>query len=178
MTCAWQGSRQRQCREFLTNGLYFFLWNIRTNACTAFIFHLDREVEKVNNFFLYKRSELERRLRILSEKSRRINPTSTLSGSAPSTTPVPGTPPVVVNGTAVAKTRFDLSIVTSPNGSAPASAGPSTGGALIVPPSPFVSDPEADAECLQALIETKERLQKLSWFAEMNRRAVQKILKK
>lgn len=144
----------------------------------AFIFHLDREVEKVNNFFLYKRSELERRLRILSEKSRRINPTSTLSGSAPSTTPAPGTPPVVVNGTAVAKTRFDLSIVTSPNGSAPASAGPSTGGALIVPPSPFVSDPEADAECLQALIETKERLQKLSWFAEMNRRAVQKILKK
>src|SRR5690242_11592481 len=99
MTCAWQGSRQRQCREFLTNGLYFFLWNIRTNACTAFIFHLDREVEKVNNFFLYKRSELERRLRILSEKSRRINPTSTLSGSAPSTTPAPGTPPVVVNGT-------------------------------------------------------------------------------
>ncbi|KAF9319573.1 Glycerophosphocholine phosphodiesterase [Linnemannia elongata] len=144
----------------------------------AFIFHLDREVEKVNNFFLYKRSELERRLRILSEKSRRINPTSTLSGSAPSTTPAPGTPPVVVNGTAVAKTRFDLSIVTSPNGLAPAAAGPSTGGALIVPPSPFVSDPEADAECLQALIETKERLQKLSWFAEMNRRAVQKILKK
>jgi glycerophosphodiester phosphodiesterase len=143
--------------------------------CIAFIFHLDREVEKVNNFFLYKRSELERRLRILSEKSRRINPTSTLTGFTPSSNPS-----VVVNGAAAtATTRFDLSVVTSPHGSAPAPAGPSsTGGALVVPPSPFISDPEADAECLQALIETKERLQKLSWFAEMNRRAVQKILKK
>ncbi|KAG0297050.1 Glycerophosphocholine phosphodiesterase [Linnemannia gamsii] len=119
--------------------------------------------------------ELERRLRILSEKSRRINPTSTLTGFTPSSNPS-----VVVNGAAAtATTRFDLSVVTSPHGSAPAPAGPSsTGGALVVPPSPFISDPEADAECLQALIETKERLQKLSWFAEMNRRAVQKILKK
>lgn len=151
----------------------FFLWYINT-LYTAFIFHLDREVEKVNNFFLYKRSELERRLRILSEKSRRISPT-TLTGFTPSSNSS-----VAINGAAVAATtRFDLSIVTSPSGSAPALAGPSTtGGTLVVPPSPFVSDPEADAECLQALIETKERLQKLSWFAEMNRRAVQKILKK
>ncbi|KAI9232463.1 MAG: Glycerophosphoryl diester phosphodiesterase family-domain-containing protein [Podila humilis] len=87
---------------------------------TAFIFHLDREVEKVNGFFVYKRSELERRLRILSEKR------------------------------------------------------PSTS----VPPSPFMSDPEVDAECLQALLDTKTLLSKLSWFAEMNRRAVEKILKK
>ncbi|KAI8596165.1 Glycerophosphoryl diester phosphodiesterase family-domain-containing protein [Dissophora ornata] len=77
------------------------------DVVTAFIFHLDREVEKVNSFFIYKRSELERRLRILSE-----------------------------------------------------------------------NDPEADAECLQAMIETKEMLSKLAWFAEMNRRAIEKILKK
>ncbi|KAG0378880.1 Glycerophosphocholine phosphodiesterase [Mortierella sp. AD032] len=146
------------------------------DVVTAFIFHLDREVEKVNNFFLYKRSELERRLRILSEKSRRINPTA-LPGLPPPVTPTLSGATPSPNGTAAIKTRFDLSIVTSPNGSAP-SAGPSTGGTSFVPPSPFVSDPEADAECLQALIETKERLQKLSWFAEMNRRAVQKILKK
>ena len=47
-----------------------------------------------------------------------------------------------------------------------------------MPPSPFLSDPEVDAECLQAMVETKEMLSKLSWFAEMNRRAVEKILKK
>ncbi|KAF8934471.1 Glycerophosphocholine phosphodiesterase [Haplosporangium bisporale] len=112
---------------------------------TAFIFHLDREVEKVNGFFVYKRSELERRLRILSEKSRRV---STLTATTPLT-----------NGKAdpLAMTRR-----------------PSTS----VPPSPFMSDPEVDAECLQALLDTKTLLSKLSWFAEMNRRAVEKILKK
>ncbi|KAF9171502.1 Glycerophosphocholine phosphodiesterase [Mortierella sp. AD011] len=143
---------------------------------TAFIFHLDREVEKVNNFFIYKRSELERRLRILSEKSRRINPTNITNGT---------TQPIA-NSLAEAETaadqklstntgvrsRFDLSIVTSPPRATP------TGNASMVLPSPFISDPEADAECLQAMIETKEMLSKLSWFAEMNRRAAQKILKK
>ncbi|KAF9103319.1 Glycerophosphocholine phosphodiesterase [Mortierella sp. GBA35] len=149
------------------------------DVLTAFIFHLDREVEKVNNFFIYKRSELERRLRILSEKSRRISPAT--HPTTPSALSASGASPALpspVNGTAVAsKTRFDLSIVTLPNGSAPAAGSP-VGGAALVPQSPFVSDPEADAECLQAMVETKEMLQKLSWFAEMNRRAVQKILKK
>jgi hypothetical protein len=136
---------------------------------------LDREVEKANNFFVYKRAELERRLRILSEKARRISPTA-LPGLTLSVTPaLTGEPSS--NGATPAKTRFDLSILTLPNGSAPAPDA-STAGASLAPSSPFVSDPEADAECLQALVETKERLQKLSWFAEMNRRAVQKILKK
>ncbi|KAF9912886.1 Glycerophosphocholine phosphodiesterase [Linnemannia zychae] len=146
------------------------------DVVTAFIFHLDREVEKVNNFFLYKRSELERRLRILSEKTRRISPTA-LPGLTSSAIPTSSAATPSPNGANAVKTRFDLSVVTSPNGSA-AAASPSTAGASLVPPSPFISDPEADAECLQALIETKERLQKLTWFAEMNRRAVQKILKK
>ncbi|KAF9281888.1 Glycerophosphocholine phosphodiesterase [Mortierella antarctica] len=89
-------------------------------------------------------TELERRLRILSEKSRRVS-TSTV------TTPV-------TNG------KPDLL----------ATKGPST----PVLPLPFMSDPEVDAECLQALLDTKTMLLKLSWFAEMNRRAVEKILKK
>lgn len=113
--------------------------------CSAFIFHLDREIEKVNGFFVYKRSELERRLRILSEKSRRAS-TST------ATTPI-------TNG------KHDPLALTK-------------GLNISVPPSPFMSDPEVDAECLQALLDTKTMLLKLSWFAEMNRRAVEKILKK
>lgn len=121
-----------------------FGWHAFFFFCSAFIFHVDREVEKVNGFFVYKRSELERRLRILSEKSRRVS-TSTV------TTPV-------TNG------KPDLL----------ATKGPST----PVPPLPFMSDPEVDAECLQALLDTKTMLLKLSWFAEMNRRAVEKILKK
>ncbi|KAF9925244.1 Glycerophosphocholine phosphodiesterase [Linnemannia zychae] len=149
---------------------------------TSFIFHLDREVEKVNSFFIYKRSELERRLRILSEKSRRINPT-VAAGSISSSAFLPGTsaasaPSAATNGTPGTKTRYDLSIVTSSNGLASIPSASTVGGSPYVAASPFVSDPEADAECLQALIETKERLQKLSWFAEMNRRAIQKILKK
>ena len=38
----------------------------------AFFFALDRELEKVNAFFVYKRAEMERRLRILSEKYRSL----------------------------------------------------------------------------------------------------------
>ncbi|KAF9115356.1 Glycerophosphocholine phosphodiesterase [Mortierella sp. AM989] len=144
------------------------------DIATAFIFHLDREIEKVNNFFMYKRSELERRLRILTEKTRRINPINT------STVATGSTQESAEEGTAAdqrlptntgVKPRFDLSIVTS-------SPKSTSGNASLVPPSPFISDPEADAECLQAVIETKELLSKLSWFAEMNRRAAQKILKK
>ncbi|KAI9142486.1 Glycerophosphoryl diester phosphodiesterase family-domain-containing protein [Paraphysoderma sedebokerense] len=37
-------------------------------AITEFNYTLDRELEKVNNFFLYKKSEIERRIRILDEK--------------------------------------------------------------------------------------------------------------
>ncbi|KAG0363032.1 Glycerophosphoryl diester phosphodiesterase family-domain-containing protein [Gamsiella multidivaricata] len=150
------------------------------DVVTAFIFYLDREVEKVNNFFVYKRSELERRLRILSEKSRRLNPTISAATAA-------GTPAVPTSASAHAaicdpktpsrpgsKERLDLSIVTTPKGSVSGVSG----NASLVPPSPFISDPEADAECLQAMVDTKEMLSKLSWFAEMNRRAVEKILKK
>ncbi|KAG0246874.1 Glycerophosphoryl diester phosphodiesterase family-domain-containing protein [Mortierella sp. GBAus27b] len=140
------------------------------DVVTAFVFQLDREVEKVNNFFIYKRSELERRLRILSEKSRRLNPTS---ASAAVSTPGSATTSGAVAGF-FTKLRLDLSVVTNFKGSAAGSSG------IIphVPQSPFVSDPEADAECLQAMVETKEMLSKLSWFAEVNRRAVEKILKK
>ncbi|KAF9988609.1 Glycerophosphocholine phosphodiesterase [Mortierella antarctica] len=150
------------------------------DVVTAFIFHLDREVEKINNFFIYKRSEMERRLRILSEKSRRLN----TSGLTPSVTgtalaSAPDTRSPLPTATGSSKTRFDLSIVTTPKGSSPAGvATASAGGTPLVPPSPFLSDPEVDAECLQAMVETKEMLSKLSWFAEMNRRAVEKILKK
>lgn len=124
---------------------------------------MDREVEKVNNFFIYKRSELERRLRILSEKSRRLNPTAVTTS-----TPIAATASGAVAGL---KPRLDLSIVTL-------SKGPAAGSFGIAPQSPFVSDPEADAECLQAMVETKEMLSKLSWFAKINQRAAEKILKK
>lgn len=139
----------------------------------AFVFHLDREVEKVNSFFLYKRSELERRLRILSEKSKRHGPSSaTTSSSSTTTTPAAS----ATTGSAV-NSRLDLSIVTSPKGAmAVASLASST--TPLVAPSPFISDPEADAECLHAMLQTKEMLSKTTWFATMNRRAVEKILKK
>ncbi|KAF8924788.1 Glycerophosphocholine phosphodiesterase [Dissophora ornata] len=149
------------------------------------------EVEKVNSFFIYKRSELERRLRILSEKSRRLNPNiamPTATSATPSIATTTSTPTTTSSDAVVtapdprstlktgSNSRFDLSIVTSPKvltpGPAPAVNTP------LVPPSPFISDPEADAECLQAMIETKEMLSKLAWFAEMNRRAIEKILKK
>ncbi|CAO3573204.1 unnamed protein product [Mortierella alpina] len=149
------------------------------DVVTAFIFHLDREVEKINNFFIYKRSEMERRLRILSEKSRRLN-TSGLTPSVAST-PLVGaldTRSPLTTATGPSKARFDLSIVTTLKGSSPAPAAASAGATPLVLPSPFLSDPEVDAECLQAMVETKELLSKLSWFAEMNRRAVEKILKK
>ncbi|KAF9179517.1 Glycerophosphocholine phosphodiesterase [Haplosporangium sp. Z 11] len=147
------------------------------DVLTAFMFQLDREVEKVNNFFLYKRAELERRLRILTEKSRRFNPNmlAVIAPSIPASLTDPRPP--TANGST--KSRLNLSIVTSTK--EPAIAGPvstSSGSTPPVPPSPFISDPEADAECLQAMVETKEMLSKLSWFAEMNRRAVDKILKK
>ncbi|KAI1316506.1 Glycerophosphocholine phosphodiesterase [Mortierella claussenii] len=151
------------------------------DVVTAFIFHLDREVEKVNNFFIYKRSELERRLRILSEKTRRLHPhisTSIATPPAMGTTTPAGSSATSVFGSTKSgsiKPRLDLSIVTA---TSPKPAAPLSGSGLLVPPSPFISDPEADAECLQAMIETKEMLSKLSWFAEMNRRAVEKILKK
>ncbi|KAG0003658.1 Glycerophosphocholine phosphodiesterase, partial [Modicella reniformis] len=123
------------------------------------------EVEKISNFFIYKRSELERRLRILSEKSRRLNPASSVAMAA-------STPTIATAATTLVgfKPRPDLSIVTPLAGA--------TGNTPLVPQSPFISDPEAEAECLQAMVDTKEMLSKLSWFAEMNRRAVEKILKK
>ena len=37
---------------------------------TAFFFDLDRELEKVNSFFVYKKSEMERRIRIFVDKYR------------------------------------------------------------------------------------------------------------
>ncbi|KAG0255352.1 Glycerophosphocholine phosphodiesterase [Mortierella polycephala] len=159
-------------RDVLANGE-----STMDDVLTAFMFQLDREVEKVNNFFLYKRAELERRLRILTEKTRRFNP-NILTATVP---PIPASltdpRPPIANGPT--KSRLNLSIVTSTK--EPATAGTvstSSGSAPHVPPSPFISDPEADAECLQAMMETKEMLSKLSWFAEMNRRAVAKILKK
>ncbi|KAF9433187.1 Glycerophosphocholine phosphodiesterase [Entomortierella beljakovae] len=135
------------------------------DVVTAFIFHLDREIEKVNNFFIYKRSELERRLRILAEKSRRIYPSSQPTVDVAASSDQQNSEPNTGE-----RPRSDLPTVTSriapPNNAA------------LVQPSPFISDPEADAECLQAMIETKEMFSKLSWFAEMNKKAAQKILKK
>ncbi|KAF9203827.1 Glycerophosphocholine phosphodiesterase [Haplosporangium sp. Z 27] len=152
--------------ETLTNGE-----SSMEDIVTAFIFHLDREVEKVNNFFLHKRSELERRIRILLEKSRRINPPSTSATSTNPITSESASDLKLPTSTGV-NPRFELSIVTS------SPKATTSGAASLIPPSPFISDPEADAECLQAMIETKEMLSKLSWFSEMNRRAAQKILKK
>lgn len=37
---------------------------------TSFFFQLDRELEKVNSFFLFKAAELERRVRILGDTFR------------------------------------------------------------------------------------------------------------
>ncbi|KAG0301831.1 Glycerophosphocholine phosphodiesterase [Dissophora globulifera] len=159
------------------------------DVVTAFIFHLDREVEKVNGYFIYKRSELERRLRILSEKSRRLNPNANITSSSPIPPTLPAAIPTASIGSAPLVTapsstdqrslqgpgsalRLDLSILTTPKIPIPSS------NASLIPPSPFISDPEADAECLQAMLDTKEMISKISWFAEMNRRAVEKILKK
>ncbi|KAF9907194.1 Glycerophosphocholine phosphodiesterase, partial [Lobosporangium transversale] len=150
------------------------------DVITAFIFHLDREVEKVNNFFVYKRSELERRLRILSEKARRLYPNNSILGNGAINSPVTTNSPTSSRKTSKAgvSPRLDLSIVTAPAPSSPIPPTTVSTNASLVPPSPFINDPEADRECLQAMVETKEMLSKLSWFAEMNRRAVEKILKK
>jgi glycerophosphodiester phosphodiesterase len=58
----------------------------------AFFFKVDRELEKVNNFFVYKRTEMERRLRTLSEKYRCFHPITSPININPidSETNVPG----------------------------------------------------------------------------------------
>ncbi|KAG0269146.1 Glycerophosphocholine phosphodiesterase [Actinomortierella ambigua] len=168
---------------------------------TGFLFHLDREVEKVNGFFVYKRAELERRLRILSEKARKVADINSMALSGLRITDGSTPPAVAALGSPAAANSPALSIVTSKyalaaastnkNPAAVATAAPTapatalpgvvaTGSAAtpLVPPSPFISDPEADAECLKAIVDTKEMISKLTWFAEMNRRAIEKILKK
>jgi glycerophosphodiester phosphodiesterase len=45
---------------------------------TAFFFGLDREIEKVNAFFVYKRAEMERRLKILGDKYRALTQPTTV----------------------------------------------------------------------------------------------------
>ncbi|KAG0242736.1 Glycerophosphocholine phosphodiesterase [Actinomortierella wolfii] len=159
-------------------------------------------VEKVNGFFIYKRAELERRLRILSEKARKVADINSmaLSGlrstdnSMPSTaaaaaaaalsSPVnPSLPALTIMTKNISPASKNPVAEASAVTSAPTTAAPgavTTGSTTTptVPPSPFVSDPEADAECLKAIVDTKEMISKLSWFAEMNRRAITKILKK
>ncbi|KAF9579983.1 Glycerophosphocholine phosphodiesterase, partial [Lunasporangiospora selenospora] len=150
------------------------------------------EVEKANCFFVYKRSELERRLRILTEKSRRIHPNIATTGASAIAAAVEALPivtlkqpPVARNATGTgagagtgtgAGSRSGIVTPTAAIANAPQSAAGTA--APLVPPSPFISDPEIDAECLEAMVKTKEHLLNLSWFAEMNRRAVEKILKK
>lgn len=55
----------------------------------AILFQLDRELEKVNTFYSYKKSQVDRRLWILSEKyNQHYNPSEPLS-------PSPGQEPYV-----------------------------------------------------------------------------------
>ncbi|KAF9972975.1 Glycerophosphocholine phosphodiesterase [Actinomortierella ambigua] len=157
---------------------------------TGFLFHLDREIEKVNGFFVYKRTELERRLRILSEKARKVADINSMAlsglritdGSTPPAATALGSPAAANPALSIVTNKpAPITTATTPTTNATVPLGVVTAGSTLTPlaaPSPFISDPEADAECLKAIFDTKEIISKLTWFAEMNRRAVEKILKK
>ncbi|CAG8500548.1 1090_t:CDS:10, partial [Acaulospora colombiana] len=101
----------------------------------AFFFLLDRELEKVNAFFLYKRAEIERRLRILSEKY--CYPHS--NGQ---------------DDPAMGFRELENGI------------------------SNFIPNTEIDSELLPVLLETKEQINKIFGFADINKKGFDKILKK
>jgi glycerophosphodiester phosphodiesterase len=113
-------------------------------ATVAFFYALDRELERVNDFFIYKRSELERRLCILHEKLYRLRETS--------------------------------------------SRRPSVGLHLLSPTLSVEEEDQAgeddgeqvemDENLRAALLETRDRIQKMLRFADLNFRGFEKILKK
>ncbi|CAI2163526.1 15600_t:CDS:10 [Funneliformis geosporum] len=101
------------------------------DSVVAFFFTLDSELEKVNNFFLYKCAEIERRLRILSEKYRPSLNSSSIDFNS------------IDHGSNV-----------------------------------HSFDPYADTELLSVLMETKDKVHKLLYFADLNIKGFSKILKK
>ncbi|CAG8559760.1 16394_t:CDS:10 [Funneliformis mosseae] len=101
------------------------------DCVVAFFFTLDSELEKVNNFFLYKCAEIERRLRILSEKYR----------------PSLNSPSIDFNSIDHGSNAHSI-------------------------------DPFADTELLSVLLETKDKVHQLLYFADLNIKGFGKILKK
>lgn len=99
------------------------------NSVTEFVYTLDRELEKINSFYLYKKAEIDRRLSIYTERYRR-----------------------------------------------PSSI--STSGFLDEEPPELLSDIENNRQLLYALLQVREEAGHLERFAEQNRLAVHKILKK
>jgi SPX domain protein involved in polyphosphate accumulation len=148
-------------------------------AVIAFFYALDRELERVNDFFIYKRAELERRLGILQDKvlrmretshGRRISQSSIYYGSSnPDNTPDAQRR---ISGLFV---PFSQSAINITNGNA-------SGSELL---STTEGDDELDSEqaeidesLIAALLEIKDRIQKMMRFVELNLHGFDKILKK
>jgi glycerophosphodiester phosphodiesterase len=100
---------------------------------------LDRELEKVNGFYSYKRGEIDRRLWVLSEKYKLHD----------------------VAGTHATQSNIHQSeFLSTPQEQKP------------------LDDPHTNHQFVSALKETLDQLNKLMWFAELNKKGFGKILKK
>jgi len=125
------------------------------NATTAFNFALDRELEKVNNFYLYKRSAIERRIRILDENYKLTLVTTSVNA---------------VNSTSVDSSPQSKSSSPSYKNRSPPRFSNSVG--------PVATDEETDAALLSHALETKNIILMLLKYTDLNRRGFRKILKK
>ncbi|KAG2220854.1 hypothetical protein INT45_010916 [Circinella minor] len=106
------------------------------------------ELEKVDTFYTYKQSQLDRRLWILSEKYHQYYPTNSQSSS-----------------TTTNNNNDDL----SSDGEGTLNGNDS---------STISSLPDIQEELVSALQETRAQMSKIMWFAELNTKGFKKILKK
>ncbi|OZJ03201.1 hypothetical protein BZG36_05020, partial [Bifiguratus adelaidae] len=143
------------------------------NEVTAFFFALDRELEKINDFYTLKLAEIKRRLWIFAEKFGRSTPSETISAN--------GTPlsPLSPSSSQALKSRKRRSSLLS---------GPlsDSGSPLHSRQSSMNEDSDKcdgiaahqQEQLFMALAETRVQVGKLRAFTEMNAKGVGKILKK
>ncbi|KAI8051958.1 Glycerophosphoryl diester phosphodiesterase family-domain-containing protein [Syncephalis plumigaleata] len=148
-------------------------------AVIAFFYALDRELERVNDFFLYKRTELERRLGILQDKVLRMRETGHGRRISQSSIYYGGSNPDNANDAQQRISGLFLSFGQSPTNT---NNGNVSGSEVL---SAGEGDDELDSEqaeidesLIAALLETKDRIQKMMRFVELNLRGFDKILKK
>ncbi|KAI9593247.1 Glycerophosphoryl diester phosphodiesterase family-domain-containing protein [Syncephalis fuscata] len=148
-------------------------------AVIAFFYALDRELERVNDFFSYKRTELERRLGILQEKVMRMRETShgrRISMSSMSNNGLDSSSHEANRRISGLFVPLGQHAITSPGNS-------NNTGQEVLSGGEGEDDidseqAEVDESLIAALLETKDKIQKMMRFVELNLRGFDKILKK